>query len=89
MVIYQQKMIMRKKRCKKCKMYGVVTKYFNDRGYGFIQCASDGEIYFLHKKDLNGEHIESGYHVFFVKFETKRRNNNAAILNVIETPERI
>ena len=84
MVIYQQKMIMRKKRCKECKMYGVVTKYFSDRGYGFIQCYSDGEIYFLHKKDLNGEHIESGYHVYFVKFETKRRNNNAAILNVIE-----
>ena len=72
-----------------CKMYGVVTKYFNDRGYGFIQCTSDGEIYFLHKKDLNGEHIETGCHVYFVKFETRRRNNNAAILNVIEAPERV
>ncbi|MBR6641128.1 MAG: hypothetical protein IKL08_02915 [Clostridia bacterium] len=66
-------------------MYGVVTKYFKDRGYGFI--LSNGITYFLHRKDLNGEYVETGYHVFFKDFKTNRRDYNAAILYVIETPE--
>ena len=34
-------------------MYGVVTKYYRDKGYGYIQDDLDGTIYFLHKKNLN------------------------------------
>ena len=70
-----------------CKMYGVVTKYFNERGYGFIQCITDGKQYFLHEKDLNGEYIETGCYVYFLNFKTRRKKNNAAIINVIEAPE--
>jgi len=49
-------------------MYGVVTKYYNDKGYGYIKGDSDEQIYFLHKKDLNDEYIETGYHVYFKNF---------------------
>ncbi|MCM1049640.1 MAG: cold shock domain-containing protein [Clostridiales bacterium] len=69
-------------------MYGVVTKYYSDKGYGYIKGDSDEQIYFLHKKDLNDEYIEAGYHVYFKNFKTKKRKYNAAILFVIEAPER-
>ena len=45
-------------------MYGRVTKYFQDRGYGFIQ-GEDGNTYFIHASKLYGEHLERGYYVFF------------------------
>lgn len=68
-------------------MYGVVTKYFNEKGYGFIECITDGETYFLHRKDLNGEYVEAGCYVYFTKYKSNRRKNNAIILNMIEAPE--
>ena len=46
-------------------MYGVVTKYYRDKGYGYIQDDLDGTIYFLHKKNLNDEYVEEGYRVYF------------------------
>ena len=39
-------------------MYGRVTKYFQDKGYGFIR-ADDGNTYFIHHTKLNGEHVGS------------------------------
>lgn len=45
-------------------MFGTVTKYFKDKGYGFIR-GQDGSSYFIHHSNLNGEIIESGYYVFF------------------------
>ena len=68
-------------------MYGVVTKYFNEKGYGFIQSMTNGETYFIHQKDLNGEYVENGSLVYFAFYRSKRRKNNAVILNVIENPE--
>lgn len=44
-------------------MFGTVTKYFKDKGYGFIR-GQDGSSYFIHHSNLNGEIIESGYYVF-------------------------
>lgn len=38
-------------------MFGTVTRYFNDKGYGFIR-GEDGKSYFIHKSKLNGEYIE-------------------------------
>ena len=42
-------------------MYGVITKYFNDKGYGFIQSMTNGETYFIHKKDLRTNCCDSRY----------------------------
>lgn len=41
-------------------MFGTVTRYFNDKGYGFIR-GEDGKSYFIHKSKLKGEYIERGY----------------------------
>lgn len=38
-------------------MFGTVTKYFRDKGYGFIR-GEDGNSYFIHKSKLQGEHIK-------------------------------
>ena len=49
-------------------MYGRVTKYYHDRGYGFIR-GNDGDTYFIHHLNLKGEYIDSGYYVSFKSFQ--------------------
>lgn len=68
-------------------MFGTVTRYFNDKGYGFIR-GEDGQAYFIHSSKLNGEHIENGYYVFFRPFANNRNDNNAKDVTVVEAPER-
>ena len=45
-------------------MFGRVTRFFHDRGYGFI-LGEDGNTYFIHVSKLYGEYLEKGYYVFF------------------------
>lgn len=68
-------------------MYGRVTKYFSDRGYGFIY-GEDGNTYFIHHSNLCGEYLESGYYVHFSPFQTDRSDYNARKVSVIEATER-
>ena len=68
-------------------MYGKVTKYFTDRGYGFIR-GEDHNSYFVHHSQLNNEHIERGYYVFFKPYKTDRSDYNAGNISVIETPDK-
>lgn len=68
-------------------MFGRVTKYFHDRGYGFIN-GEDGNTYFIHASKLYGEHLDSGHYVFFKPFADDRGDFNAKNVNVIEVPER-
>ena len=67
-------------------MYGRVTKYFHDRGYGFI-LGEDGNTYFIHASKLHGEHLERGYYVFFKAYADDRSDYNAKNVNVIEAAE--
>lgn len=67
-------------------MYGRVTRYFSDRGFGFIR-GEDGNTYFIHHSRLNGEYIERGYYVYFKTFITDRSDYNAKNVIVIEAPE--
>ena len=67
-------------------MYGRVTKYFHDRGYGFI-LGEDGNSYFIHESKLYGEHLERGYYVFFKPYADDRSDYNAKNVNVIEAVE--
>jgi len=48
---------------------------------------TNGETYFIHKKDLNGEYVRTGSVVYFSHYKSKNRKNNAVILNVIEFDE--
>ena len=68
-------------------MYGKVTKYFTDRGYGFIR-GEDNNSYFVHHSQLNNEHIERGYFVFFKPFSNDRSDFNAGNVLVIEVPDK-
>ena len=45
-------------------MFETVTRWFSDKGYGFIR-GDDGESYFIHRSKLDGEYIERGYYVSF------------------------
>lgn len=49
-------------------MYGTVTRYYKDRGYGFI-FGEDGNTYFIHKSKLYGEEIDRGDYVYFKTFQ--------------------
>lgn len=68
-------------------MYGIVTRYFQDRGFGFIR-GEDGNTYFIHRSNLYGEYIERGYYVYFKPFQTDRSDYNAKNITVIEAAER-
>ena len=68
-------------------MYGTVTRYYKDRGYGFI-FGEDGNTYFIHRSKLYGEEIERGYYVYFKTFRNEKSDYNAKCVNVIEVPER-
>ena len=68
-------------------MYGRVTKYFTDRGYGFIR-GEDNNSYFVHHSQLKGENIERGYYVFFKSYKTDRSDYNAGNISVIEAPDK-
>ena len=68
-------------------MYGRVTKYFKDRGYGFIR-SEDNNSYFVHHSQLKGEHIDRGYYVSFKPYKTDRSDFNAGDIAVIEVPDK-
>ena len=68
-------------------MYGRVTKYFHNKGYGFIR-GEDSNTYFIHHSNLNGEYLASGYYVSFKPFQSDRSDYNAKNIMVIEAPER-
>lgn len=68
-------------------LHGRVTRYHHDRKYGFIR-GDDGNTYFIHQSNLNGEYIDSGYFVFFKPFQNDRSDHNARDLVVIEAVER-
>lgn len=68
-------------------MYGKVTKYFHDKGFGFIH-GEDGNTYFIHYSKLYGEYLDKGYYVYFKTFQNDRSDYNAKNVTVIEATER-
>lgn len=68
-------------------MFGRVTRYYQDRDYGFIY-GEDGNTYFIHHSKLYGEYLDRGYYVYFKTYQNDRSDYNAKCVNVIETPER-
>ena len=68
-------------------MYGTVTRYLTDRGFGFIR-GEGGNTYFIHHSRLDGEYIDDGYYVSFRPFQNDRSDYNAKNIMVIEAPER-
>ena len=56
-------------------MFGTVTRFNHDKGYGFI-LGEDGNTYFIHVSKLYGEYIDKGYYVFFKTYVTDRCEYN-------------
>jgi len=67
-------------------MFGRITRYFEDKGYGFIR-GENNQTYFIHHSKLNGEHIECGYLVYFDVYSDDRADNKAMNISVIEATE--
>lgn len=65
-------------------MIGKVTRFFEEKGYGFIR-GEDNKTYFIHASKLNGEHIQPGYLVFLKPFTTDRSDCNARDVIVIDS----
>ncbi|GFI22520.1 cold shock protein 1 [Lachnospiraceae bacterium] len=68
-------------------MYGRVTNYFTDRGYGFVR-GEDNNSYFVHHSQLKEECMERGYYVSFKIFSNNRSDYNARDIVVIESTDR-
>ena len=68
-------------------MYGRVTKYFTDKGYGFI-CGEDRNSYFVHHSQLEGEYLDRGYYVSFKPYKNDRSDFNASNVVVIEASDK-
>lgn len=68
-------------------MFGTVTRYFKEKGYGFIW-GQDNNTYFVHKSKLKGEYIDTGSYVFFKPFQNDRSDYNARDIIVVETSGR-
>lgn len=64
-------------------MFGKVTKYFNDKGYGFIN-GDDGNSYFVHVKNIQDGYLEQGYIVDFSVFKDKQGKQRAGNVIVVE-----
>ena len=64
-------------------MFGRVTRFFHNKGYGFI-LGEDGNTYFVHTSKLYGEYLDKGYYVFFKPYQTDKSDYNAKNVNVIE-----
>ena len=64
-------------------MFGKVTKFCHNKGYGFI-LGEDGNTYFVHTSKLYGEYLDKGYYVFFKPYQTDKSDYNAKNVNVIE-----
>lgn len=67
-------------------MFGRVTKYFHEKGFGFIR-GEDGNSYFIHASKLRGEYLDKGYYVFFKPYADDRSDYNAKNVSVIEVPD--
>lgn len=68
-------------------MIGRVTRYFEEKRYGFIR-GEDNKTYFINVSKLNGERIQPGYLVFFKPFSNDRSDYNARDVIVIDSTER-
>lgn len=69
------------------RMWGIVTKYDKERGFGFIKSKVDGRSYFAHVSQIQDGILERGYLVEFgVGISKKTDREQAENVIVIEAP---
>ena len=71
------------------RMWGVVTKYNKERGFGFIKSKVDGQSYFVHVSQIQDRTLERGYLVEFgvgINRKTdKEEAKNVIVIEALET----
>lgn len=60
------------------RMWGVVSKYNKERGFGFIRSKVDGQSYFAHVSQIQDGILEPGYLVEFGVGVNKRTGKEQA-----------
>lgn len=69
------------------RMWGIVTKYNADRGFGFIRSKVDGRSYFVHISQIQDRILDVGYLVEFgVGINRKSEKEEAKNVIVVEAP---
>ena len=69
------------------RMWGIVTKYNKERGYGFIRSKVDGRSYFVHVSQIGDGTLERGYLVEFgVRINKRTEKEEAENVIVVEAP---
>lgn len=69
------------------RMWGIVTKYDKERGFGFIKSKVDGHSYFAHVSQIQDGVLEHGYLVEFgIGINKKTGKEQAENVIVIEAP---
>lgn len=77
----------RNERVGQKRMWGIVTKYNKERGFGFIKSKVDGQSYFVHVSQIQDGILEHGYLVEFGVGVNKRTGKEQAEnVIVIEAP---
>ncbi|MEG1441913.1 MAG: hypothetical protein RSC29_04565 [Oscillospiraceae bacterium] len=67
---------------------GTVTKYFPDRGFGFIKDRDSGENYFAHiHKFVDGEPVRKALYEFSIGTNKKSGKDEAYNIMTVELPE--
>ena len=67
-------------------MIGYVTKYYHNKGYGFIR-AENGKQYIVRDRNLDGEYLDYGYTVDFRVYADEYFKTYASDINVINAPD--
>lgn len=71
----------------KDRMWGTVTMYNAERGFGFIESKDDGKSYFVHASQIHGGVLEHRDKVeFSIGISKKTGKEQAENVMVIEEP---
>jgi CspA family cold shock protein len=54
------------------KLEGIVSKWFSDKGYGFVETKSGDEVFFHISQITNAEEVQRGDRVSFTLIQTKK-----------------
>lgn len=72
----------------KDRMWGTVTMYNAERGFGFIESKDDGKSYFVHASQIHGGVLEHRDKVeFSIGISKKTGKEQAENVMVIEEPD--
>ena len=63
---------MRVQKWRENKLEGIVSKWFPDKGYGFVETKSGDEVFFHISQLANAEEVQRGDRVSFTLIQTKK-----------------